>query len=193
MTTQLLSKIKEIIELTENEESQISKYWKLKTIHKNDFLLRNGDVCKYDSYILEGSFKAFRLNPETGKEEILFLAIEDWWASDLESFSNQTASYFNIEALENSKVLQISKISFDLMLDEIPKMEKFFRIILQNYLSTIQKRLLSYNSTNSEQRYLDFVKKYSKLNERMPQYLIASFLGITPEFLSALKKKVIKS
>ena len=79
------------------------------------------------------------------------------------------------------------------MLEEIPKMEKFFRIILQNYLSTIQKRFLTYNSNNAERRYLEFISKYSKLNERMPQYLIASFLGITPEFLSMLKKKINKS
>ena len=193
MTTQLISKIKEIITLSKDDEVKISKYWKLKTIPKNEFLLRNGDVCKYDNYIVEGSFKAFQINEETGKEEIIFLAIEDWWASDLESFSNQSDSYFNIQALENSKVLQISKISFDNMLEEIPKMEKFFRIILQNYLSTIQKRFLTYNSNNSERRYLEFISKYSKLNERMPQYLIASFLGITPEFLSMLKKKINKS
>ena len=193
MTTQLISKIKEIIPLSQDDEVNISKYWKLKKIPKNEFLLRNGDVCKYDNYIVEGSFKAFQINEETGKEEIIFLAIEDWWASDLESFSNQSDSYFNIQALENSKVLQISKISFDNMLEEIPKMEKFFRIILQNYLSTIQKRFLTYNSNNAERRYLEFISKYSKLNERMPQYLIASFLGITPEFLSMLKKKINKS
>ncbi|WP_179221511.1 Crp/Fnr family transcriptional regulator [Sphingobacterium cellulitidis] len=186
-------KIKEIITLSQDEEINISKYWKLKAINKNEFLLRNGDVCKYDNYIVEGSFKAFRINEETGKEEIIFLAIEDWWASDLESFSNQTDSYFNIQALENSKVLQISKISFDNMLEKIPKMEKFFRIILQNYLTTIQKRFLTYNSNNAEKRYLEFISQYSKLNERMPQYLIASFLGITPEFLSILKKKINKS
>ncbi|OYD45160.1 cAMP-binding protein [Sphingobacterium cellulitidis] len=193
MTTQLILKIKEIITLSQDEEINISKYWKLKAINKNEFLLRNGDVCKYDNYIVEGSFKAFRINEETGKEEIIFLAIEDWWASDLESFSNQTDSYFNIQALENSKVLQISKISFDNMLEKIPKMEKFFRIILQNYLTTIQKRFLTYNSNNAEKRYLEFISQYSKLNERMPQYLIASFLGITPEFLSILKKKINKS
>ena len=193
MTTPLISKIKEIITLSQSEEVNIGKYWKQKTIIKNDFLFRNGSICKYDTYILEGSFKAFQINEVTGKEEIIFLAIENWWASDLESISNQTPSYFNIQALENSKVLQISKLSFDNMLEEIPEMEKFFRIILQSYLSTIQKRLLTYNSSNAEQRYLEFESKYSELNKRMPQYLIASFLGLTPEFLSSIKKKVSKS
>ncbi|MDN5213024.1 Crp/Fnr family transcriptional regulator [Fulvivirgaceae bacterium BMA12] len=183
----LLKDIQNKISISEDEIEKFRSYWNVIQLKKNDFLFRNGQVCKCDSYVVKGSLKAFYLNAQTGNEEILFFAIERWWATDLDSFANQTKSLYNIQALEDSILLQIDFQSFTKLLNEIPKMERYFRIILESYISAIQWRIISLNSFTAEERYKDFVSQYPKIIQRVPQYLIASYLGITPEFLSRIR------
>ncbi len=187
MFSSLLKDIQNKISVSEDEIEKFRSYWKVIQLKKNDFLFRNGQRCKYDSYVVKGSLKAFYLNTKTGNEEILFFAIEHWWATDLDSFANQTKSRYNIQALEDTILLQIDFQSFSKLLNEIPKMERYFRIILESYISAIQWRIISLNSLTAEERYKDFVSQYPKITQRVPQYLIASYLGITPEFLSRIR------
>ena len=187
MFSDLLKDIQNKISVSKDEIEKFRSYWKVIQLKKNDFLFRNGQPCKYDSYVVKGSLKAFYLNAKTGNEEILFFAIERWWATDLDSFANQTKSRYNIQALEDSILLQIDFQSFIKLLNEIPKMERYFRIIIESYISAIQWRVISLNSFTAEERYKDFVSQYPKIAQRVPQYLIASYLGITPEFLSRIR------
>lgn len=189
MNESLLNNIQTKINLSLEEVETLRSFWQQKRLAKNEYLVRNGEVCKYDSFVISGSFKASYIHSETGKEEILFFAIEDWWATDLDSFANQVPSNYNIQALEESVVEQISYQSFEKLLRTIPKMERYFRLILQGYTASIQRRIILTNAYSAVGRHENFLKKYSKIAQKIPQYLIASYLGITPEFLSKLRSK----
>lgn len=185
----LIDTISKYISLTKDEEKLIPGFWSQKILNKGDYLLRNGEICRTDNYIISGTLKAFCINADTGDEEILYFAIDDWWATDMESFRQQEPSIYNIEALEKTELLQISFHSFQKMLEQIPSLERYFRIILESYLGALQKRIIYNHIYNAEQRYLDFLQNYPNIAARIPQYLIASYLGISAEFLSRIRKK----
>ncbi|TYA74720.1 Crp/Fnr family transcriptional regulator [Seonamhaeicola marinus] len=193
MYEQLIKSISKHIKLSSVEEDLIETFWVEKTLKKGDYLLRNGETCRTDNFVVKGTLKAYYINPETGKEEILYFAIENWWATDIESFQKQTPSIYNIQAIEKTTLLQIGHDSFQEMLKQIPKLERFFRIILENHIGSLQRRIILNNILNAEQRYLNFLKDYPKISEKVPNYLIASYLGITAEFLSRMRKKISAS
>ena len=116
--------------------------------------------------------------------------VEDWWVGDLYSFLTQTPSAYFIDALEDAEVLQISKANLDRLYEQVPKFERFFRLIIQNAFIAQQKRINQNLSFSAEQRYLDFIKTYPSLEQRIPQKQIAAYLGITPVFLSMLRRKL---
>lgn len=185
----LLKNISKYINLTQDEISAFEGFWTEKTLEKGDYLLRNGDTCRYDSYVVSGALKAFYINTDNGNEEILFFAIDDWWASDLDSFSKQKPSIYNIQAIERTTVLQISHYSFQQLLAEIPRLERYFRLILESYLGVLQKRIIYNNVYDAESRYFTFLENYHNIASKVPQYLIASYLGVSAEFISRIKKK----
>lgn len=189
MIQQLLRKINSIVALSVAEERIISDYWNEKTLKKGEYLLTNGAVCRTDNYVVEGALKAYFIDPETGKEEILYFAIEGWWATDLDSFQKQIPSIYTIQAIEDTKLLQITKESFVKMLHEIPRLERFFRIILERYLGALQRKIIIGQVYDAKKRYLEFLKQYPLIAERFPNYLIASYLNVSPEFLSRIRKK----
>lgn len=189
MKDQLIESISKYVDLSSEEEKLIDFFWTEKTLEKGEYLLRNGEICRTDNFVANGALKAFYINPQSGREEILYFAIKNWWATDIESFQKQKASIYNIQAIERTELLQINYNSFQKMLFEIPKLERFFRIILENYLGSLQKRLITNNTLDAEQRYFTFVENYAKIADKVPQYLIASYLGITAEFLSRIRKK----
>jgi CRP/FNR family transcriptional regulator, anaerobic regulatory protein len=189
MKDRLIHNILSKVNLVTEEIILINDFWKETKLLKNEFLFRNGQICRYDSFVISGSLKAFYIHPKSGKEEILFFAIEDWWATDLDSFSNQVPSIYNIQALEDCVLLQIGHKDFETLLLKIPKLERYFRLILQSYTASIQKRIILTNAHSAEERYMEFVKKYPGIVQKVPQYLIASYLGITPEFLSRIRTK----
>lgn len=185
----LLKNISRYVTLTEEETEIFEGFWTEKILEKGDYLLRNGDVCRYDNYVVSGLVKAFYINSENGNEEILYFSIDDWWASDIDSFSKQKTSIYNIQALEKTKVLQINYHSFQNLLRAIPQLERYFRLILESYLGVLQKRLIYHNVYDAEYRYFDFLERYPDIASRVPQYLIASYLGVSAEFISRLRKK----
>lgn len=189
MKEPLIKSISKFVKLNSEEESLIQKFWTEKTLIKGDFLLRNGETCRTDNFVVKGALKAFYINSESGKEEILYLAVENWWATDIESFQKQKPSIYNIQAIDKTELLQIRYDSFQEMLKQIPKLERFFRIILENYIGSLQTRIIANNVFDAEHRYSDFIEKYPEISDKVPQYLIASYLGITAEFLSRIRKK----
>src|SRR5688500_6196855 len=125
-------------------------------------------------------------------EHVIYLAIEDYWSGDLYSFWSQKPALYYIEALEQTTLLRIEKSDVELLLERVPKFERFFRILLKNSLVAQQHRIVQNLSFTAEERYLQFREKYPRLELRIPQKHIASFLGVTPEFLSTLRKKMAK-
>jgi CRP-like cAMP-binding protein len=185
----LIDTISKHVTLTQEEQVLFGTLWSEKILEKGDYLLRNGEICRTDNYIVSGTLKAFCINANTGNEEILYFAIDEWWATDMESFRKQKPSIYNIQALEKTEVLQINFHAFQNMLKQIPSLERYFRIILESYLGALQKRIIYTHIYNAEYRYLDFLQNYPQIAAKVPQYLIASYLGISPEFLSRIRKK----
>lgn len=185
----LLFNISKYVKLSSDEKELFESFWKEMTLNKGDYLLRNGEICRTDNFVVQGALKAFYINPDNGREEILYLAIDEWWATDIESFRKQIPSIYSIQVIEKTILLQISFDSFQKMLIKIPVLERFFRIILENYLGSLQRRIILNKVWDAEHRYYDFLEKYPKIAVKVPQYLIASYLGISAEFLSRIRKK----
>jgi len=188
-TSALLNNVSRHISLTGDEIAVFDRFWSVRTLAKGDFLLRNGDICRYDSYVMSGVLKAYYINAENGREEILFFAIADWWATDLDSFSKQQPSIYNIQALDDTTVLQIGHHGFQQLLKAIPRLERYFRIILESYVGALQRRIIYRHIYDAETRYRDFLNTYPDIAATVPKYLIASYLGVSAEFLSRVGKK----
>ncbi|AGA77337.1 Crp/Fnr family transcriptional regulator [Echinicola vietnamensis] len=188
MNAQLLNNIAKHIVLLPEEIALCGDFWKEKVVRKGEYLLRNGDIAKTDNYVVTGVLKAFYLS-DKGDEEILYFANDDWWATDILSFQKQSPSVYNIQALEDTLLLQIHRDSFQEMLKQIPKLETYFRSILESYVGSLQQRIITTNASNAEQKYIDFIQKYPEIAAKVPQYLIASYLGVSPEFISRIRKR----
>ena len=179
--------IKHIV-LDESEIAYVKSILQHKMIRKNDYLLRPGDVCRGVSFVAEGCLRVYYADAE-GKEHILHFAFEDWWATDTASFYAQTPAALTIDALEDTKVIQIAYQDLEKLYEKIPKFERFFRILTQNAYAMQQQRIIANLSQSAQERYAQFKKTHPKLSRRIAQKHIAAFLGITPEFLSMLRKK----
>lgn len=157
---------------------------------KGQYIVQQGDVCKYECFVLSGCTKTFYIDKE-GQEHILMFSIEDWWTSDMGSFITQTPADFNVQCLENSELVMFS---FDVIEDlyaGIPKLERFFRQIIERAFVASQKRIVRNFSLSAKEQYLYFREQYPLIEQRIPQYMIASYLGITKEFLSKIKSQLI--
>lgn len=179
------------VDLSEDELAQFIACYTLETVEKNRIVLKEGEVCEFESYVLEGCFKIF-YQDENFKEHILYFAIEDWWVLDIGSFVSGKVSRLNIQALEDSVILSINRATKEQLYIDIPKVEKLFRIMNQKSLSSMHLRMISMLHKTAERRYLDFTETYPTLNQRIAQHQIAAYLGISHEFLSKVKKRLLR-
>lgn len=159
------------------------------TLKKKEFLLKQGDICRTENFILKGCLRTYSID-DNGFEHILMFGIEDWWVGDLYSFLTQQPTDYFIDALEDTVLLQIRKDQLDQLYTTVPKFERFFRILLQNAYIAQQRRINQNLSFTAEQRYHEFVRKYPHLEQRLSQKQVAAYLGITPVFLSILRRKL---
>ena len=185
----ILKNISRFINLNQEEQDLYVSLFTEKKIKKKDFLLRQGEIAKYDYFITKGCLKVYNIDTK-GSEHISMFAIKDWWSGDMASFITQQPANYFIQALEESEVLQISKENFDSLFERIPKFERFYRILYQRSLVTYIQRSDQNISFSAEDRYLKFIKEYPSLINRISQKNIAAYLGVTPEFLSLLRKKM---
>ena len=188
-TTLLLANISRHISLTEEETVFFISLLQPKWMAKGDFLFCEGEVCKHETFVSKGCFKAYHVD-ENGHEHISDFLVEEWWANDLYSLLTQNASKSNIRAIEDAEVLQISRSNLEVLYQKIPKFERFFRILFQNAFIA-QKEQINLNlAADAEERYLLFLQKKPYAEERFSQKDIASYLGITRQFLSTMRKKI---
>ena len=188
MSYLLLQHIRQHADLSAENEAFVLSNFKKRKIKKNEFLLRAGEVCRYETFVVKGCLKAYTLD-EHGAEHIAYLGVETWYVGDLYSFLTGTPAKLYISALEDTEILQIGKQTLDQLLIEVPAMERYFRILFQNAFVASQERIMEGISYTADQRYEIFLKRYPTLDQRIPQYLIASYLGITPQFLSKIRRK----
>lgn len=187
----LKNNIKSHIAISDTELEQLCKPFDLKKIPKKEFLLRQGEICKFEGFVNKGCFRVYHINNE-GVEHVLYFAIEGWWITDIDSFTNEKPASLFIEALEDSEVLLISKREKELLYEQFPKTEKLFRIMTQKTHVALQRRMISNLSKTADERYLDFIEKYPHLAQRLSNLQIAAYLGISHEFLSKIRKKISK-
>lgn len=187
----LISHINQVIPLNEEEQSALNAAIQLKKIRRRQYLLQEGDICKTYNFVIEGCFRMFMVD-EKGTEHIIQFATENWWIADIGSFHAETPSNFYIEALEPSTVLQIKKEDLLNFYVKYPKFDRYFRILVENAFIKMQDRVVQNISSTAEERYQSFLKSYPHLLNRIPQIHIASYIGVTPEFLSKVRKNLMK-
>ncbi|WP_369678590.1 Crp/Fnr family transcriptional regulator [Chryseobacterium sp. ERMR1:04] len=178
------------ISLSEEEFQRFSEPFEFKKFKKKESILREGDYCLFEGFVLNGCFKVYFLT-EDGFEQTLYFAVESWWITDIDSLINNVPSTLNIEALEDSEVLMISKKDKELLYETMPQVEKLFRMMNQQSSVALQRRILSLMNKTADKRYLEFLEKYPTLEQRLTQQQVASYLGISHEFLSKIRKKTI--
>ncbi len=179
------------VSLTDSEFNYWASLFIKKNFKPHQFLLREGEVCKYTAFVIRGCLRLYTVDAK-GKEHIMQFAPENWWISDIDSFTRQTPSLYFIDAIENSEVLLIDQLNNKSALEKIPALALFFQTLMQNRQSVTQKRIVFSMSASAEERYLDFLKTYPTFAQRFPQHMIASYLGITPESLSRVRKQLVK-
>ncbi|MCF0065578.1 Crp/Fnr family transcriptional regulator [Dyadobacter chenwenxiniae] len=170
------------------EEEYFLSLLEYKNIKRGGLLLEAGRISKVLSFVTKGCLRTFSTQ-ENGIEHILTFAPENWWCSDTLSFNTNAAANYSIDALEDTEMLQITRDKIEVLYEKVPKFERFFRILFQNGFIMQQQRISSELELTAHQKYLKFEQLYPGLEKRIAQNYIASYLGITPVFLSMLRKR----
>lgn len=185
----LKQKIEETISISPEEFEICKSLFTPKKLRKKQYILQEGDVCRYTIFVEKGLLRTFTVD-DKGNEHILQFSSEGWWVADLYSFFTNEPSMYNVDALEDCELLMITRPAWEELLKRVPAFERYFRILIQNNLIATQKRLMQSLSESAESRYLRFVSAYPDCMKRVPQHMIASFLGITRETLSRTRAQL---
>ncbi|PJJ09769.1 CRP-like cAMP-binding protein [Flavobacterium sp. 1] len=177
--------------LTNEEEALIVATFQPKKFRKKQYFLQEGDICKYAGFIVKGAMRQYSVD-DKGGEHIVQLFIENYWANDRESSTMLTPSVYNIDAWEDTDILLITRADMLDLMAKIPAMAEMIRLMDERNAIANQRRLNSTISNTAEKRYEEFAKNHAQFIQRFPQHLIASFLGITKETLSRIRKQAIK-
>tara|TARA_Y100000766_G_scaffold282890_1_gene297175 strand:+ start:1428 stop:2012 length:585 start_codon:yes stop_codon:yes gene_type:complete len=188
----LINYINKYINLSVEEEKFLLTKVIQRTYLKDQYITQQGDICNSINFIISGCTKTFYVDKD-GQEHIILFAIEDWWTSDLGSFITQTPADFNVQCIDNTQLIQFTYNNLEELYTEIPKLERLFRKIVERAYVASQKRILRNFSLTAKERYQLFKKIYPEIDQRVPQYMIASYIGITKEFLSKIKSQLVKS
>ncbi len=175
-------------ELSPSELSFICEQYQEKQVAKGEYVLRKGEICRFEGFVLAGCFRVFTIDDQ-GNERALYFAAEDWWIMEIDSFINQTASALSVQAIEDSTILYITRTAKEQLYHDMPKVERLFRIMSQTAVAAWQRRLIRNHSMDAEQRYHHFITSYPEIARRLTNRHIASYLGITPEFVSKIRKR----
>ncbi|MEE1946234.1 Crp/Fnr family transcriptional regulator [Pedobacter sp. KR3-3] len=180
--------IKRYVSLTDDETSLLLQQIKPLTPKKKEFLLQEGQVCRYNYFVEQGCLRMFFVN-DKGTEQIVQFALENWWIADYMSFGMQRPSNFSIQAVETSQIVGLAYSQQDELFKQLPQLERYFRIMMQRAYAAAQMRVKFFHDFTKEESYLHFIRMFPDFAQRIPQYMLASYLGITPEYLSELRKK----
>jgi len=186
----ILENIKKHINLTEEEERHLISLLKPISIKRKEWLLEAGEICKYSYFVTSGCLRGYTIDTN-GFEHVLSFAPKNWWIADMYSLISQKPGTVYIQTLEPTEVLALSKTAQERLYIEVPAFERFFRIITENSSVSFQQRLLDNLSLPAEERYQNFCKRYHGLTDILPAKQVASYIGVTPEFLSKMKHKLL--
>ena len=185
-------KFNEAVLLTEEEQEMVSTYLMPKKLRKKQYLLQEEDICKYIAFVEKGVLRAYTVS-EKGAEHIFQFALEGWLIADLYSFLTGEPAAYNIDAMEDAELVLISKPAHEELLKKLPKYETYTRLQLTGAYIAMQRRLTSIISLPLEERYAYFTSLYPNIIQRVPQHMIASYMGVTPETLSRVRKRLTRT
>ncbi len=182
--------LEEKIQLNPAEKELIKTFFNPKKLKKKQFVVVEGHVCNYLTFVSKGLLKCYHVD-DKGNEHINQFSPEGWWTSDMSSFFSGGISFYSIDAMEDSEVLLITKEDFENLTIQVPVMDRYFRLLFQNSLITKERRLISSHTHTAEEKYRNILENNTDLMKRIPQNLLASYLGLSPETLSRLKKNIV--
>lgn len=187
----LVGTLGKYVSLTQDEIQVIASLFSFRTFRKRQYILQEGEINRHETFIVKGATRTYEVD-EKGQEHIVQFGLEDWWIGDLYSFLTETPSQYNIDCIEDTEVFQITKPNLEVLYEKVPKMERHFRIIIQNAFIASTHRVASSLAKSAADRYLDFIAQYPQIEQRVPNHQIASYLGITPQSLSRIRSQVKK-
>ena len=188
----LIDHLESYISLTEAEKQLLQGRVSRRSIRRRQFILQEGFACQHYTFIVEGCFRMYAVDAKGNEHNIQFAA-ENGWIADIGSFHSGKNSGFFIEAIEPSVILQVERQDLYFLYTNVPKLDRIFKVIVENNYVELQNRVLQTISSTAQERYLAFLDQYPKLALRLPNTQIASYLGITPEFLSKIRKEIASS
>ncbi len=187
----LLDTIARYVTLTPEEQERVVSATEFQSYKAKSILLKEGEICLHSYFVIKGILRSYTID-ENGVEHVVSFASPGWWIADMYSYLSQRPGQLYIETNEDSEVILLSKENQERLYDEVPKMERFFRILIENSLVANQQRLIDNLSFTAEARYDKFTKKHPDLIHCLPQKQIASYIGVTPEFFSKMKARLLK-
>ncbi len=185
----ILDNIKRYVPLNKKDEAEFTSIIQVKKVKRKEFIVEPDRTCTHQTYVLKGAFRSYFVN-EDGIDHTIQFAIEDWFISDFNSYINQVPASLYVEALEDAVVQQIAFGDVEDLCQNNPKFERFFRLVAQKSFAFAQRRVLSNLGKSAQERYIEFQGQYPSIVQRVPQYALASYLGMTPEFLSKIRKRL---
>ncbi len=186
----LITYFNNYLPLDEAEQDLLKTRVTEKKVKRRQFILQEGDICKHYNFVLQGCFKMYGVD-EKGKEHNIQFAAENDWITDIGSFHSEKPTKLYIEAIEPAVIFQIKKVDLLFLYVNCPKFDRNFRIIIEEKFIELQNQLLRNFSFTAHDRYEAFLAQYPKLSQRLPNTQIASYLGITPEFLSKIRNQIV--
>jgi CRP-like cAMP-binding protein len=186
-----LDSLRKYISLSDEQSLLITGKLQLRKVRKKQWLVTPGEYCKTEFFVNKGCFRAYYVD-DAGNQHIIKFASEGWWITDIESLLTGAPATLYVEAMEDGEVVVLLRSAQEELYEEIPQLNKYFRLVYQKALSNTSGRLLRTISGTAEQHYSQFVLQYPDIEQRVPQYMIASYLGITPEFLSKIKSRMVR-
>lgn len=185
----LIENFRQLVPISDQEAEIIKGAFVAKQLNKKELLLSKGDLSNHMRFVADGCLKVYSIG-EKDMEHILQFGISGWWINDLYAYLTETTSELFIQAITPSTVLQIHRDRLNKLYDEIPMVDRFFRIKTQHGYVALQNRTIRSMSQTAEERYVKFISDYREMEQKIPQYMIAAFIGVTPEHLSAIRKKM---
>ncbi|MBS1602397.1 MAG: Crp/Fnr family transcriptional regulator [Bacteroidetes bacterium] len=186
MYESLFAHIRKFVPLSREEENILHSALRHKKLRKKEFLLKERETCTANHFVLKGCFRMYFIQ-ENGVEQIVQFAIENWWITDFQSLDWQQPSRFHIQAIEPSEVAILDRRVMDEVCDQVPVLDRYLRLIVQRAFAASQQNLLFIYTFSGEERYHHFSAAFPDFVQRVPQYMVASYLGFTPEFVSKIK------
>jgi CRP/FNR family transcriptional regulator len=188
MCEQLITHIRKFVEISESEAEYISCNISTKKLKKKEFVLQTGKVCKANYFVVKGCMRLYFISKK-GTEQITQFGLENWWITDYDSIDSKRPSHFYIQAIEATEVLILEQELEAELINKIPAFEHYLRMVLQKAFTAAQRRMEMLNNMNDEERYRNFSSRFPDFNQRVPQYMVASYLGVTPQFISRVRAR----